>query len=70
MDRGSEGRPVDAGFPSSLLYDELRLMAGLCGLEDAGDCWEGGVYGISPPRDEDEGGCRLEWLGATSGAEH
>ena len=35
--------------PSSW-YDELRLNAGLLVLEDAGDCCEGGVYGIAPTR--------------------
>jgi hypothetical protein len=36
--------------PSPSWYDELRLNAGLFDLEDAGDCCEGGVYGISPTR--------------------
>jgi hypothetical protein len=26
--------------------EELRLTTGLMDLDDAGDCWEGGVYGI------------------------
>ncbi len=26
--------------------DELRLATGLTDMEEAGDCWEGGVYGI------------------------
>jgi hypothetical protein len=45
-ERGGAGRPLAFG-PSSL-YEDERLMAGLWVLEDAGDCCEGGVYGISP----------------------
>lgn len=48
IDRGGVGRIIegDRGPPSSI-YDELRLNAGLVGLEEAGDCCDGGVYGIS-----------------------
>jgi len=42
--RGSCGRPVTGDRGTSLSQmDELRLTAGLIDLEDAGDCWEGGV---------------------------
>ena len=46
-ERGSCGRPVtgDLGTSDSHM-EELRLTAGLMDLDDAGDCWEGGVYGI------------------------
>lgn len=47
-DRGGDGRPRDGDTGPFSLYDELRLRAGLFGFEDAGDCCDGGVYGISP----------------------
>ena len=46
-ERGSCGRPVTGDRGPSSLYDDVRLMAGLADLEEAGDCCEGGVYGIT-----------------------
>ena len=43
------GRPMAGDLGASSLYDELRLRAGLVGFDDAGDCCDGGVYGISSP---------------------
>lgn len=45
-ERGSCGRPVTGDRGPSSLYDDDRLMAGLADFEEAGDCCEGGVYGI------------------------
>lgn len=51
MDRGGVGRLTDGeGGPWWSMYDELRLNAGVVVLEEAGDCCEGGVYGIAPTR--------------------
>lgn len=49
FDRGGVGRPIsgDRSGPSSQ-YDDDRLMEGLVGFDEAGDCADGGVYGISP----------------------
>ena len=42
-ERGSCGRPVMGERGGSSLIDELRLMAGLADLDEAGDCCAGGV---------------------------
>lgn len=48
FDLGGWGLPVTGDRGGSSLYEELRLIAGLVVLDDAGDCCDGGVYGISP----------------------
>lgn len=42
-DRGSEGLEPPVGVAWK---DDLRLVSGEVEAEDAGDRWEGGVYGI------------------------
>ena len=50
MDRGGVGRLIAGDRGPSSQYDDDRLMVGLVGCDEAGDCAEGGVYGISPVR--------------------
>ena len=50
MDRGGVGRPMAGERGPFSVYDELRLKVGVLAFEDAGDCCEGGVYGISANR--------------------
>lgn len=47
MDRGRAGRVVAGDLGTSSRYEEDRLRAGLVVIEEAGDCCDGGVYGIS-----------------------
>jgi len=57
-ERGSCGRPVTGDRGTSVSHmEELRLTTGLTDFDDAGDCCEGGVYGIF------SGVWRVVWLG-------
>lgn len=46
-DLGGVGRPMAGDRGPSSQYDDDRLSAGLLVLDVAGDCCDGGVYGIS-----------------------
>lgn len=46
-DRGSRGLPVMGDRGGSSLYEELLLTVGVLFLDEAGDCCDGGVYGIA-----------------------